>query len=62
MNEQCPIVAPASEYWPRESRCERDKGHTGPHVADITMGPSSWASSRRIWYDVSFPINFEEKQ
>ena len=54
MIEQCDIVAPPTEYWQNATQCERPKGHDGPHVAIVSD------SSRRIWQDVQFKMNFIE--
>lgn len=54
--EQCDAVALANEYCHATTRCGRDKGHAGPHVAMIGD------SSRRIWDDVTFPINYQEEK
>lgn len=52
--ERC-VSRSHSSFHP-QVRCERPSGHDGPHVADL--GPSS----RAIWDDVTFPINFLEDE
>jgi len=52
----CEAAAPADEYCAVSSRCQLQKGHDGPHRAELGN------HSTRMWDVVTFPINYAKEK